>query len=124
MHYWLSIAVGGALGALARFGLGGWLQRNLEHSWPYGTLFVNVVGSSLMGVMFVLVSERLALHPDWRGPLMVGFLGAFTTFSTFSLDTVLLFEAGRWLAALSYAALSLILCVAACAAGIFLTRTV
>ena len=72
--------------------------------------------------MYVLISERLVLHPDWRQVLMIGFLGAFTTFSTFSLETLLLWQNGQAAAAIAYVTASVFICIAGAAAGVTLTR--
>jgi CrcB protein len=121
MQYLLFVAVGGALGAVARFSLGSWVHGLWAGSWPLGTLLVNVTGSAAIGAVFVLL-ERGQLHPEWRSVLMVGFLGAFTTFSTFSLETVELWESGAPGTALAYALASTGGCVAAAGAVIFLLR--
>jgi CrcB protein len=117
------IATGGALGALARYGLSTHAQSLWGSAWPLGTFIVNASGSLMIGVIFVLL-ERAALHPDWRSVLMVGFLGAFTTFSTFSLETVELWLQGQPAMATGYAIVSTASCVLAAAAGILLTRSV
>jgi CrcB protein len=119
----LFIALGGACGALARYGLSSQVHSLWAGAWPLGTLLVNASGSLCIGVLFVMI-ERSALHPDWRSVLMVGFLGAFTTFSTFSLETVELWLQGQGAMAMAYAATSLLGCVAAAAAGVLLTRAV
>lgn len=123
MQQLLFIALGGACGALARYLLSMQVQTLWTHLWPLGTLLVNASGSLLIGVVFVGL-ERAALHPDWRSVLMVGFLGAFTTFSTFSLETVELWLQGSQGMAVAYALVSTLSCVAAAATGIFLTRAV
>ncbi|MDH4039752.1 MAG: fluoride efflux transporter CrcB, partial [Gammaproteobacteria bacterium] len=102
MKYLLFIALGGASGSVARYLLAGWAHRLWEGHWPVGTLLVNVLGSFTIGMLYVLLVERQVIHQDWRGVLMVGFLGAFTTFSTFSLETVTLFETGHAGQALVY----------------------
>jgi CrcB protein len=121
MMHLLAVAVGGALGAMARYWASGWLN-NAEHAIPAGTLSVNVLGSFLMGVCFVLILEKASLSPEMRPLLMVGFLGAFTTFSTFSLETVAMISEGHIMSALIYISLSVLLCIAALGAGLWLTR--
>jgi len=122
MRYLLFIAVGGASGAIARYALALWIQRVWEGHFPLATLLVNIFGSFAIGLLFVFVAEKELMHPDWRGVLMVGFLGAFTTFSTFSLETIVLLEAGHITHALGYMLLSVTLCVLAAGSGILLAR--
>lgn len=118
----LFIALGGAGGALARYLLATHVHSLWSGLWPLGTLLVNVSGSLLIGCVYVML-ERTLLHPDWRSIIVVGFLGAFTTFSTFSLETVELWQGGATVLALLYAAASVCSCVIACAAGMALTRS-
>jgi fluoride exporter len=106
----LAIAGGGALGAVLRFSMSSNIYRVLGREFPYGTLAVNVLGSLLMGLFFILIIERGALSAEWRSVIMIGFLGAFTTFSTFSIETLSLLESGE----LSRAALNIFLSVALC----------
>lgn len=122
MYELLVIGAGGAAGAIARFGVSHASNLVLGTEFPYGTLIVNVLGSFLIGLIFVLLIERAMLSPVWRSALIIGFLGAFTTFSTFSLQTLALFEEGRLLAALAYVGSSVVICILATALGMFLAR--
>ncbi len=121
MLHILAIALGGAAGALGRYWVSGWIN-SAEQRIPYGTLTCNVVGSFLMGVCFVLILEKSRLNPELRPLLMVGFLGAFTTFSTFSLETVALLQQGHVMSAAIYILLSVLLCLVALYAGLWFTR--
>ena len=120
----LAIAAGGAVGALLRFWFSGWVYSVLGRGFPYGTLAVNVLGSLLMGLLFVLLIERLSMAAEWRAVLLVGLLGAFTTFSTFSMETLSLFEEGAHLKAMLNIVLSVILCLGAAWLGVILGRQV
>lgn len=122
MRQILFVAAGGALGALARFGLSAWIHAAWAPRFPVATLGINAAGSLLIGVLWVLIAERASLHPDWRSVAMTGFLGAFTTFSTFSLETVTLFEDGRVAEALAYVLGSVLLCVGGAWCGIWFAR--
>jgi CrcB protein len=119
----VAIAGGGALGALARFWVSSGIYQLLGKSFPWGTLTVNVVGSFAMGFLLVLFLERLAAAPEWRAAVLVGFLGAFTTFSTFSIETLTLVEQGELTKALLNVLASVVLCVAACWLGLILARS-
>lgn len=108
---WFAVAAGGALGALGRYGLNA-LVANYSHlRFPLGTLLANLIGSILIGVMFVLILERGVLPPIWREFMMIGVLGAFTTFSTFSLDTISLWHNGEFLTAALYVLANVVLCL-------------
>lgn len=120
----LAIALGGAVGALLRFWVSTGLHALLGRGFPYGTLTVNVMGSLSIGTLSVLFLERLALGPEVRLMVLVGILGAFTTFSTFSLETINLLEDGRVLAAGANVMLNISLCVAATWIGLVLARQV
>jgi CrcB protein len=122
MKYLLFVALGGAGGAVARYLLGSLAHSLWAGAWPLGTFLVNLAGSAGIGAVFVLL-ERGSLHPDWRSVLMVGFLGAFTTFSTFSLETVELWQQGEPALALAYALASAIGCVLAVAGTMYLLRS-
>jgi CrcB protein len=118
----LAIAGGGALGAIFRFGLSNSVHRLLGRDFPYGTLVVNTVGSLLMGLCFVLLVERMAVSAEWRSAILVGLLGAFTTFSTFSFETLALFNAGAPIKALVNIMMSVMLCLLATWLGMTLGR--
>ncbi len=120
----LMIASGGALGALLRFWSSQWVHSVMGRGFPYGTLLVNIVGSLLMGFMFVMLLERFNLGPEWRGLIMIGFLGAFTTFSTFSLETLHLLNSGELLKAGLNVVLSVVLCIAAVWLGMLVGRQI
>jgi CrcB protein len=118
----LAIAGGGAIGAVARFLVSTGVYRLMGRDFPWGTLAVNLFGSFAMGLLFVLLLERSLIAPEVRAAILVGFLGSFTPFSTFSLETLTLVEQGEALRALLNVAASVLLCVAACWAGIIAAR--
>jgi len=93
-----------------------------SHKFPYATLAVNVLGSFLMGILFVLIIEKAALPSEMRSLLMIGFLGAFTTFSTFSLDALGLWQNDHLFMALIYILATVILCLIAISGSVWLTR--
>ena len=96
----IAIMMGGSLGALMRYLISTWVNTRIDANFPFGTLSVNVMGSFLMGFLAVWLVEKLGLNPLLRLAIFVGFLGAFTTFSTFSMETLNLFEEGFVLRAL------------------------
>jgi CrcB protein len=116
------IAFGGAIGALCRYWLGTAVHTMWPTKIPYGTLFINVSGSIVLGILYVLVSERQMLPMQWRPLAMVGFLGAFTTFSTFSVEVVNLIDNGHQFHAATYLLLSVVLAIGGAALGIWMTR--
>lgn len=118
----LAIALGGAAGALLRYWASTGVYALVGRGFPYGTLVVNVSGSLLMGLLYVLLVERLALSVEWRAALLIGALGAFTTFSTFSMETFALFEDGERLKALMNILLSVTLCLVAVWLGVVAGR--
>ncbi len=120
----IGLALAGALGALARYGLGGLFQRSSPADFPWGTLAVNALGCFLFGLIWTATQQRLALSPEMRTILLVGFLGAFTTFSSFVFETNQMLEHGEWLMATLNLAAELGLGWTAFLAGAFLGRLV
>lgn len=118
----LFIACGGALGAVMRYGASLGVYSLFGRGFPYGTLFVNVSGSLLMGLLSIMMLERFNIGPEWRAAILVGLLGSFTTFSTFSIETLNLMEQGDMTRAFANIALSVIVCLAAVWIGISLGR--
>ena len=93
----LLIALAGGLGAIARYGLSGLVLRATGAGFPYGTLVVNVLGCFLFGIVWAVAAERMMIGPEFRTILLVGFLGSFTTFSTFIFESHWLLLDARWL---------------------------
>ena len=124
MNQVLAIAAGGALGALSRYWVVGLVSRLFERNFPYGTLTVNIIGSFLIGIGYIFIVERLHVASEWHAIIMVGFIGAFTTFSTFSLETVSLLQEGRFTAAMIYIFSSVLVCLLATVAGMFLAKQI
>lgn len=126
----VAVALGGAIGSMLRFLAGGWvagrmLGGNPQTAFPVATLLVNVAGSFLIGVVFAWLDQVVrdpALRDGLRAFLVVGVLGGFTTFSTFSLETIHLIETGLWDRALLNIIASVALCIAAAYAGLALVR--
>lgn len=118
----LAIAGGGAAGAVARYWVSGRVYGWLGTGFPWGTLAVNVAGSFLIGLLAILLIERLPYSAEWRSLLIVGFLGAFTTFSTFSLETLALIEQADYAKALANAVLSVVACLGATWLGVVAGR--
>lgn len=116
------IALGSALGGVSRYLLGGLVQRMLDTTFPAGTLVVNVTGSFLLGAFLRFAVETPALTPELRALLTIGFCGGYTTFSTFSYETVALLEDGEWGRAGWYVALSLGLSLGATLLGFAAAR--
>ena len=118
----LAVGMGGFLGAVSRFLLSGWVQRVAGSSFPYGTLTVNVLGSFLIGFLLLYFEQSVA--PQQKALIMTGFLGALTTFSTFSLETVMMLQQNLYLKALSNVSFNVLLCVMATVLGMMLFRRI
>jgi len=122
MRLILLVGVAGFLGAISRYLVGGWVYRLLPGTFPFGTLAVNVIGSMLLGAVFQLGTERAVLSPEMRIAIGTGFLGAFTTFSSFSLETTNLLKEGSLLLATLNVGGNLLLCLGAVMLGMALVR--
>jgi CrcB protein len=120
----MAIAAGGAAGSVLRYGMSLWVHSWAGRGFPYGTLTVNVVGCLLMGILFVLFTERLSESTVLRAGVLIGVLGGFTTFSSFSIETFNLIEEGAWLKAMLNAAGSLVLCVGGTWLGVWIGRQI
>ncbi len=116
------IGVGAAVGANARYVLGQLVARRLGSDFPFGTLIINVTGSLLIGLIFTLLADRLLADTHWRLLLVIGLLGGYTTFSTFSLETIAMLQVGRWVPAFVYAGASVMLSLLGCYVGVILAR--
>lgn len=115
----LYIFFGAGLGGVLRYWISNGIYYILGKSFPYGTLFVNISGCFLMGVLFVLTIERFnSLASPLRALLLIGVLGGYTTFSSFSIETINLIESGQWGSALLNIILSLVICIAATWIGV------
>lgn len=121
---YLSVAFGGALGALCRFVISNAMAARSTSVLPLGTLTVNLAGAFFIGFLIVLVSERFEVAAHWRVFLVSGLLGSLTTFSTFSLELVEMIHTGQWVAAGSYILLSVVLCILLVMAGMYVARLV
>ncbi len=124
MHPVLNIALGGAIGAVMRFLVATGVHRAFGQGFPYGTLTVNTVGSLAMGFLYVWLIERTGLPPAWRALLMTGFLGGFTTFSAFSIESLQLIQTGELGKAALNILLNVLLCLLAAWAGVMIGRQI
>jgi fluoride exporter len=120
----IGISVAGALGALARYGVDGVVSRASGGGFPWGTLLVNVSGAFLLGLMFTVLAERFAVAPWIRSTITIGFLGAYTTFSTLALETVRLVQDGSYFLGLANALGSIVVGVSALVLGVALGRAI
>ncbi len=120
----LVISIGAILGANARWFVSRFAARLLGPVFPYGTLFINITGSFIVGFFMIWSSERVLLDPRWRLLVVIGFCGAFTTFSSFAFETMAYFEQGQWLLLLTNFFSNNLLCLGGALAGMALARAV
>lgn len=120
----LVISVGAILGANARWIISRFAARVLSPVFPYGTLFINVSGSFIVGFFMIWATERVLLDPRWRLLVVVGFCGAFTTFSSFAFETMAYFQQGQWLLMSANFLSNNLLCLGAALAGMALARAI
>ena len=120
----IMVGLGGFIGAILRYGLSGLMHRVLGSNFPYGTLAVNVLGSFALGLFLTLSSTRLAICDEWKSFIAVGILGAFTTFSTFSFETIALLQERLLMQAFLNIGLNVILALASVWAGMALARII
>jgi CrcB protein len=120
---WIFVALGGALGAVTRYGLTQVIPIAAS-GFPWAIWFANVVGSIIIGLSYVLIVERGAIAPQWSPFIIVGYLGALTTFSSFSLDSVLLWQNGQVSIALAYVISTVVACLLSAAATITIMQRV
>lgn len=118
------VGMGGFIGAIARYLVDGWVSRATGGAFPYGTLLINVSGSFALGLLFALATERALLPAEIRTPVMIGLIGAYTTFSTWMLESWRLLEDGAVLAATVNLGGSLLLGIVAVFLGLALGRLV
>ncbi|HEY2459106.1 MAG TPA: fluoride efflux transporter CrcB, partial [Candidatus Acidoferrum sp.] len=114
----LLIAIFGAVGTLARYGLQGLVQIRMGSTFPYGTLLINLTGCFFLGLLGQAMLNRMIVSPEWRMAITIGFFGGYTTFSTFGWETAKMLEAGEWLRASTYVAASVVFGILLSAAGI------
>jgi len=118
----LLIAIFGAVGTLARYGLQGLVQLRVGGTFPYGTLLVNLTGCFLLGLIGQFTMNRMVLPADWRLAVTVGFFGGYTTFSSFGWETAKMLEDGEWLRATAYVGASVVAGLLLSVAGIRLAN--
>lgn len=120
----LLISLGAVLGANLRYWFGVWVGQRLGAQFPYATLIINISGSLILGFFITVISQRFLVDPQWRIFFAIGFLGSFTTFSTYTYESVALLAAGNWLAGMTNLLGSAVLGGAAAVLGVLLGRLV
>ena len=118
------IGIGGFIGAIARYVIASWIGQKWGRSFPLGTFVINVSGSFFIGLTMTLLTEKFMVNPQWRLLLVVGFLGAYTTFSTFEYESGNLLKDGEWMLASMNVALSVFLGFAALKLGEVIAKSI
>ena len=118
----VAVASGGAIGAILRYAISFWFVTNYSSNFPWPTLIANAIGALLIGILYVLIAEKELVAISLRPFLVIGLLGALTTFSSFSLETITLIEQAEWFLAVVYTLSSVLLCIMLTWLGIILTR--
>jgi CrcB protein len=116
------IAIFGAVGTLARYGLQGLVQMRIASTFPYGTLLINLTGCFFLGLIGQFTMNRLVISPDWRVAIAVGFFGGYTKFSSFGWETARMLEDGEWIRATTYVGASVVAGLLLSVAGIRLAN--
>jgi fluoride exporter len=124
MNKYLVVGIGGFLGAIARFWLGGYISNRMGTRFPYGTFVINMTGSFLIGFILTLLAERTHWSPNWRYLIPIGFIGAYTTFSTFEYETFRSIQDGELLVAGLNVGLSVIVGFISVWLGVIAGRTI
>ncbi len=122
LNDFLAISLGAIVGANARYWLSRYAARLLGPAFPYGTLIINVLGSLIVGFFVIWTTERVLVDPRWRLLVVVGFCGAFTTFSSYAFESMAFFEQGQWALFVTNVLGNNLLCLGAALAGMALAR--
>ena len=122
MNQLLLIFIGGGLGSLVRFAFSKFIQENMDKPFPFGTLGVNILASIILGIFVGMVESKSSVNTNYKALIAIGFCGGFSTFSTFSNDTLQLIQNNRILEALTNILLNVILCILATFGGITLAK--
>jgi CrcB protein len=121
---YLWVSLGAVVGAAARYAMSRWAAKILSPDFPYGTLFINITGSFLLGLFLIWTSERVLADPKWRLLIAIGFCGSYTTFSSYAFETFAYFEQGHWAFFAANIVANNVLCLLAVIAGAALARAV
>jgi CrcB protein len=121
---YLWVSLGAVVGAGARYAISRWAAKLISPDFPYGTLFINITGSFLLGLFLIWTSERVLADPKWRLLIAIGFCGSYTTFSSYAFETFAYFEQGHWALFAANIAANNVLCLLAVIAGAALARAV